>query len=118
MNYKLLSAIGLFWNEQNIEVLIWFTVIVNPLFFGFFWLSQVHLDFFPPKIFTEFLCSEIYRGRVQLRFFIQNVHRNFGKLRNLQRLDFEMILLKDQRLASKSEVAVCATDGRSVLTDF
>lgn len=96
MNYKLLSAIGLFWNEQNIEVLIWFTVIVNPLFFGGFFAVSSPFRFFSSK----------------------NVHRNFGKLRNLQRLDFEMILLKDQRLASKSEIAVCATDGRSVLTDF
>lgn len=117
MNYKLLSAIGLFWNEQNIEVLIWFTVIVNPLFWFFFSVSSP-FRFFSFKNIHRIFVFRNYRVQVQLRFSSKNVHRNFGKLRNLQRLDFEMILLKDQRLASKSEVAVCATDGRSVLTDF
>lgn len=119
MNYKLLSAIGLFWNEQNIEVLIWFTVIVNPLFFGGFFSVSSPFRFFSSKnIHRIFVFRNLQSSSPTKVFHPKNVHRNFGKLRNLQRLDFEMILLKDQRLASKSEIAVCATDGRSVLTDF
>lgn len=91
MNYKLLSAIGLFWNEQNIEVLIWFTVIVNPLFwfffsvsspFRFFSFKNIHRIFvfrnlqssspikgFHPKMFTEILVSlEIYRDLILKRY--------------------------------------------------
>lgn len=78
--------------NKTLEVLICFTVIDNPLVF--FFLSQVHLD-----------------------FSFKTVHR-IVVLNNLQRVVFEMIFLKDQRLASKSEIAVCTTDGRSMLTDF
>lgn len=62
--------------EQNIEVLIWFTVIVNPLFWVFFSVSSP-FRFFSFKNIHRIFVFRNYRVQVQLRFFIQKCSQKF-----------------------------------------